>query len=179
MLFRSIKIDNVKKRLKEGKETLKNIKFTHDIEDFNSGVVNSSYKLLPTMQEKVRAQMELCKKLRAVDEKDVARLVIERHFIRDIRGNLRKFSMQGFRCVACNEKFRRPPLTGKCIKCGGKIIFTISEGSILKYMQPALDLAKNFNSSAYLTESLELTEMYIQSIFGKDLEKQETISKWF
>ena len=87
--------------------------------------------------------------------------------------------MQGFRCVACNEKFRRPPLMGKCIKCGGKIIFTISEGSILKYMQPALDLAKNFNSSAYLTESLELTEMYIQSIFGKDAEKQETINKWF
>ena len=174
-----MKMDNVKTRLKNGEETLQNIKFTHDIIDFNSGVINSSYKLLPTMQEKVSAQMDLCKKLRAVDESDVARLVIERHFIRDTRGNLRKFSMQGFRCVACNEKFRRPPLIGKCIKCGGKILFTISEGSILKYMQPALDLAKNFNSSAYLTESLELTEMYIQSIFGKEKEKQEGLGKWF
>ena len=123
--------------------------------------------------------MSLCKKIRAVYTSDVARLIIERHFVRDIRGNLRKFSMQGFRCVACNEKFRRPPLIGRCTKCGGKIIFTISEGSILKYMQPALDLAKNFNLSAYLTESLDLTEMYIQSIFGKDAEKQEMINKWF
>ena len=141
--------------------------------------LNSSYKSLPTMREKVNSQMMLCGKIRAVDIKDVSRLIIERHFIRDIRGNLRKFSMQGFRCVACNEKFRRPPLQGKCTKCGGKLLFTISEGSILKYMQPALDLARNYNASPYLLESLELTEMYIQSIFGKDLEKQEALGKWF
>jgi len=174
-----LKMDNVKKRLKEGKDTFTGVKFTHDCFDFNAGVVNSSYKLLPTMQEKVNAQMDLCKKIRAVDVEDVARLVIERHFIRDTRGNLRKFSMQVFRCVACNTKYRRPPLVGKCVKCGGRIIFTISEGSILKYMQPALDLARNYNSSPYLLESLELTEMYIQSIFGKDAEKQEKINKWF
>ena len=30
-----------------------------------------------------------------------------------------------------------------------------------------------------LLENLELTEMYIQSIFGKDAEKQEKIDKWF
>jgi DNA polymerase II large subunit len=131
------------------------------------------------MQEKVDAQMDLCSKIRAVDITDVSRLVIERHFIRDTRGNLRKFSMQGFRCVGCNGKFRRVPLAGKCTKCGGKIIFTITEGSILKYMQPALELARKYHVSLYLLESLELTEMYIQSIFGKDSEKQENINKWF
>ncbi|MDO8564109.1 MAG: hypothetical protein Q7R87_03810, partial [Nanoarchaeota archaeon] len=98
-----------------------------------------------------------------------------RHFIRDTRGNLRKFSQQGFRCSKCNDKYRRPPLTGKCLKCGGRLIFTISEGSILKYMQPALDLAKRYNVQPYLLESLELTEMYIYSIFGKEKEKQETL----
>ena len=174
-----LKLDNVKKRLKEGKDTFTGVKFTHECSDFNAGIVNSSYKLLPTMQEKVNAQMDLCKKIRAVDVEDVARLIIERHFIRDTRGNLRKFSMQVFRCVACNTKYRRPPLIGKCGKCGGRLIFTISEGSILKYMQPALELARNYNSSQYLLESLELTEMYIQSIFGKDAEKQEKINKWF
>ena len=111
--------------------------------------------------------------------RDVSRLIIERHFIRDTRGNLRKFSQQGFRCVNCNEKFRRPPLTGKCTRCGGKIIFTISEGSILKYMQPALNLARAYKVEPYLLESLELTEMYIQSIFGKESEKQEALGKWF
>ena len=131
------------------------------------------------MKEKVASQMRLCGKIRALDIKDVSRLIIERHFIRDIKGNLRKFSMQEFRCVNCNDKYRRPPLTGKCTNCGGKIIFTISEGSILKYLQPALDLARNYNASPYLLENLELTERYIQSIFGKEKEKQEMIAKWF
>jgi DNA polymerase II large subunit len=174
-----VKVDNIKRRLKEGQNPFENISFTLDCDDFNAGVVNSSYKSLPTMQEKVDAQMDLCSKLRAVDITDVSRLVIERHFIRDTRGNLRKFSMQGFRCVGCNGKFRRVPLCGKCTKCGGKIIFTITEGSILKYMQPALELARKYHVSLYLLESLELTEMYIQSIFGKEKEKQESIGKWF
>jgi DNA polymerase II large subunit len=84
-----------------------------------------------------------------------------------------------FRCVGCNAKYRRPPIAGKCTKCAGRLIFTISEGSILKYMQPALDLAKNFKVSPYLLESLELNQMYIESIFGREKEKQESIAKWF
>jgi DNA polymerase II large subunit len=174
-----IKVENVKKRLREGKNTFTDIKFTHDCSDFNSGVLNSSYKVLPTMEEKVWDMMDLCNKLRAVDVSDVARLVIERHFIRDTRGNLRKFSQQVFRCVGCNAKYRRVPLAGKCSKCGGRLIFTISEGSVLKYMQPALALARKYEVSSYLLESLELTEMYIQSIFGREKEKQEALGKWF
>ncbi len=172
-------IETVKTRLKKGGDVFTKINFTHGSSNINDGVLNSSYKILPTMDEKVNKQMDLCRKLRAVDLADVARLTIERHFIRDTRGNLRKFSMQVFRCVGCNEKYRRPPLAGKCGKCGGRLIFTISEGSILKYMQKALELARNFGVSAYLLESLELTEMYIQSIFGKEKEKQEALGKWF
>jgi len=174
-----VRVDNVKSRLANGQDPFTHIQYTHETTDFNAGVINSSYKILPTMQEKVFEQMDLCKKIRAVDVADVARLVIERHFIRDTRGNLRKFSMQGFRCVSCNAKYRRPPLAGKCTKCGGKIIFTISEGSILKYMQPALDLAKTYGASPYLLENLELTEMYIHSIFGKEKEKQAGLSEFF
>lgn len=173
-----IKMEQVKNRLGTGNE-FHDLWFSYDTEDINLGPLCSSYKILPTMGEKVASQMELGTKIRAVDTSDVSRLVIERHFIRDIRGNLRKFSMQGFRCVDCNEKFRRPPLIGKCNKCGGKILFTITEGSIMKYVQPALDLARKYGSSAYLLESLELAEMYIQSIFGKEKERQEALKKWF
>jgi len=122
--------------------------------------------------------MELAEKIRAVDTTDVARLVIERHFIRDIRGNLRKFSQQQFRCVDCNEKFRRPPLTGKCTNCEGKIIFTIHEGSILKYLEPAMQLGLKYSITPYLKQSLELTKSYIESIFGRETEKQEALEKW-
>ena len=120
--------------------------------------------------------MELVEKIRAVDTSDVARLIIDRHFIRDMRGNLRKFSMQGFRCVACNEIMRRPPLSGVCISCGGKLIFTIHEGGIKKYLEPALDLSKKYNLSPYLRQNLELIKRYIDSIFGKELEKQAGLS---
>ena len=172
-------IDNVRNRLKAGVDPFTNVCFTHPCSDINSGVVNSSYKSLPTMEEKVQNQMDLAEKIRAVDTSDVARLVIERHFIRDIRGNLRKFSTQQFRCVGCNAKFRRPPLVGKCTSCGGRIIFTISEGSILKYLEPALQLAHKYNVSDYIKQNLELTQKYIESIFGKEIEKQQKMSKWF
>ncbi len=173
-----IKMEQVKGRL-GGDREFTDLHFSYPTTNLNFGAQCSSYKTLPTMQEKVEAMMILCKKLRAVDVSDVARLVIERHFIRDTRGNLKKFSMQVFRCIGCNESYRRPPLVGKCLKCGGRLIFTISEGSILKYMQPALDLAHNYHVSAYLLENLELTQMYIQSIFGREKEKQESIAKWF
>jgi len=174
-----IEIEMVKQRLKEGKSPLINIGFTHDCIDFNDGITNSSYKTIPNMQEKVKSQMELVEKLRAVDNTDVARLVIDRHFIRDLRGNLRKFSQQQFRCVNCNYKYRRPPLAGKCEKCNGKIIFTISYGSIVKYLEPALQLAEKYGIPAYLHQSLILARRYIESIFGKEKEKQESIEKWF
>jgi DNA polymerase II large subunit len=156
-----------------------NLHYSHETSHISDATVCSAYKTLATMQEKVKYQMELAEKIRASDASDVARLVIERHFIRDIRGNLRKFSTQQFRCVQCNTKYRRPPLIGKCLHCGGKIIFTISEGSIIKYLEPAMQLAKKYHVSAYLQQSLELTRGYIESIFGRDIEKQQDLEKWF
>ncbi len=173
-----VNIETVKSFLEEGKNSFENMGYTHDSSNIHSGVFNSSYKSLPSMREKVLGQMELANKLRSVDEADVARLVIERHFIRDIRGNLRKFSHQQFRCVKCNEKYRRPPLVGVC-KCGGKIIFTISEGSIKKYLDPAMELAENYAIPPYTKQSLELAKLYIESIFGRETEKQVDLNKWF
>jgi DNA polymerase II large subunit len=173
-----IKIEQLRDHLGKDREYY-GFGFTHDVSDFNTGVRCSAYKYLPSMQEKVLGQMQIAELIRAVDEEDVARLVIERHFIRDIRGNLRKFSTQQFRCVNCNEKYRRPPLAGVCSKCQGKIIFTVAEGFIVKYLQPTLDLAEKFNLPSYLRQSLELTKLRIESMFGKDPEKQEGLNKWF
>ncbi len=180
MHSKEIKIEMVKQRIGRGEDPYVNTGFTHDSVNFNAGATCSSYKTLPTMQDKVRAQMELCTKLRSVDQGDVARLIIDRHFMRDLKGNLRKFSQQNFRCGKCNEIYRRPPLNGRCSNCGNnKLIFTISYGSIVKYLEPALDLTKNFNVPAYIRQDLELTKKYIEGIFGKDSEKQESIEKWF
>ena len=172
-------IPNVRLFLKEGKDPFVGVGHTHDTTNFNDGVLCSSYKSLETMQDKVDHQMNLVEKIRAVDTSDAARLVIDRHFLKDLKGNLRKFSMQGFRCVSCNEIMRRPPLTGVCSKCGGKIIFTVNEGGIKKYLDPALTLAERYNLSTYLKQNLQILKDNIDSIFGKELEKQKSIAEYF
>ena len=117
--------------------------FTHPTTTINSGVFCSAYKTLPSMQDKLMSQMNLAEKLCAVDTTDVAQLVIDKHFMKDLKGNLRKFSQQQFRCSTCNEKYRRPPLKGKCTKCGGKLIFTIYEGSVGNYLETSISLTQN------------------------------------
>ena len=62
--------------------------------------------------------------------------------------------------------------------CGGKILFTISYGSIVKYLEPATELANNYNVPPYIKQNLLLTRRYIESIFGKETEKQEALGKW-
>ncbi len=172
-----VKVEQLKARLGTDKQYA-GYGFTHDTTNINNGVRYSAYKKIPTMQEKVQRQMRLTEKIRAADENDVARLVIEKHFIKDIKGNLRKFSMQQFRCVNCNTKYRRPPLSGKC-GCGGKLIFTISDGSIVKYLEPSLQLAEKYDLPFYLKQTLELTKNRIESVFGRDKERQNALSRWF
>ncbi len=172
-------VDLISDVLKQGKDPFRNIGFTHNTSNINHGVVCSAYKKLGEMQEKVTHQMELVEKLRSADTSDTAKLMIDRHFLRDMLGNLRKFSQQDFRCVNCNEILRRPPLKGKCPKCGGKIIFTIHEGGIKKYLEPSLNLSKKYHLSTYMHQNIELVKRYIDSIFGKELEKQESINQWF
>src|SRR3970282_1093726 len=114
------------------------------------------YKSLATMQDKVNHQMGLVEKLRSADTSDTARLVIDRHFIKDMKGNLRGFSTQTFRCVGCNEILRRPPLSGVCNVCGGKLIFTVNEGGVKKYLDIAINLADKYNVPPYMKQNLEM-----------------------
>jgi DNA polymerase II large subunit len=157
------------------------IGYTHPVTDMNAGVLCSSYKTLPSMREKLEEQMKLAEQLVAVDEADVARLVIEKHFIRDVKGNLRKFSIQQFRCLKCNEKYRRPPIArgGACVACGGKVSFTISEGSVVKYLEPMESLAKTYNLAPYLRQTIDLTRRRTEEVFGKDAEQQLGLGAWF
>ncbi|MDO8661022.1 MAG: DNA polymerase II large subunit [Candidatus Woesearchaeota archaeon] len=153
--------------------------FTHDCADINKSIHCSAYKTLPSMEDKLKGQMLLAERIRAVDVEDVARLVIEKHFLKDAKGNLRKFSTQEFRCVGCNTKYRRPPLIGKCLHCKGKLIFTVSEGNVVKYVEPAISLANKYNLSPYLKQTLNLLQRRIEAVFGKDKEKQTGLGAWF
>jgi len=153
--------------------------YTHPTLSINSGVNLSAYKTLETMEDKLKGQMRLAEKIRAVDAPLVAQMVIEKHFLKDIKGNLRRFSSQNFRCIKCNEIFRRPPLRGKCSVCAGKLVFTVSEMSIIKYLEPALSLAKLYSVDNYVQQTLEITKVRYLEVFGKDTEKQEGLGRWF
>ena len=70
-------------------------------------------------------------------------------------------------------------MVGKCIKCGGKIIFTISQGSVIKYLEPSMSLAEKYNVPPYLKQSLDLTRRRIEGVFGKEKEIQAGLGRWF
>ena len=166
------KIEQLGDRLGKS-DQYENFGYTHSVDNINKGVLCSAYKTELSMNDKLIGQMEIAKKVRAVDMDDVAKLVIQKHFIRDIKGNLRKFSMQRFRCVNCNEKYRRPPLCARCTSCSnGKLIFTITEGSVIKYLYPSLLLASKYDFSPYLKQTLDLLKINIEAVFGKEKDKQ-------
>lgn len=166
------------KRLAEklGSNDYNGIGFTHDVSDLNYGVLVSQYKKLATMREKIEKQMQLAEKIVAVNPDDVARILVEKHFLKDIKGNLREFSRQEFRCVSCNEKYRRIPLSGRCEKCGGKIILTVAEGVVYKYLESCEELANKYKLPNYLLQSLEIIKRRMNSLFGR--EKQTSLTTY-
>ena len=165
-----IKIDIVQNILKT--EPYKNLRFTHSTSDVSGDIFESTYVRLKTMVEKVDSQLKIAEKIRAVNETEVAELVINSHFLRDAYGNLRAFARQKFRCVKCNKSYRRIPLVGKCTKCGGKLLLTVSEGSIRKYIGISLKLSEKYNVAPYMKQRLMLLQREVDSLFVNDLSKQ-------
>jgi DNA polymerase II large subunit len=154
--------------------------FTHDTADINAGPAISSYKTLGTMMEKMTAQMELARKIRAVDEADVGARVIGTHFLPDLMGNLKAFSRQKVRCPKCNEKFRRMPLKGVCLACGNpNLTLTVHEGSVRKYLEVSKTIATKYKIDAYTHQRILLLESAVESLFTNDKVKKAKLSDFF
>ncbi|WP_284012669.1 DNA polymerase II large subunit [Halobaculum litoreum] len=172
----------VEDRIQLGEDTLgtddeyRGFDHTHDTTDIALGPDLSAYKTLGSMMDKMDAQLALARKLRAVDETDVAERVIEYHFLPDLIGNLRAFSRQETRCLDCGEKYRRMPLTGDCRECGGDMTLTVHRGSVNKYMDVALEVAKEFGCREYTVQRLEILERSLESVFENDKNKQGSIA---
>ena len=166
--------------------------FTHDAQSIDSGPENSSYKTLDTMIDKMNAQLLLGQQLRGVDVRNVASQVVESHFLPDLRGNLRAFTRQKFRCVRCGESFRRFPLSGKCIKsadnsrgrqgmrsgidfargeahlCGGNLALTVSEGSVRKYIRVMQHVIEHYEVDLYTKQRVDGLVNSTDSLFKND-----------
>jgi DNA polymerase II large subunit len=149
---------------------------THDTADLALGPDLSAYKTLGSMEEKMDAQLDLARRIRAVEEGDVAERIIEYHFLPDLLGNLRAFSRQETRCLDCGEKYRRPPLSGSCRECGGDVNLTVHEGSVNKYMETAIRVAEEFDARDYTKQRLAVLERALERTFENDHNKQSGIA---
>jgi len=154
-------------------QILQPIGFSHEIGDISTGTHESAYTQLPTMIDKMAAQLGLAEKIRAVVPADVARRVLSTHLMRDLIGNLRAFSTQRMRCMKCNAKFRRPPLKGVCPRCGGKISMTVYRGTIEKYLDLARDLVRRYDLGTYNSQRLVLIQEELKSLFQEETQEKK------
>jgi len=170
-------IDLVASRLGKPSQ-LEGYRYTVPTSDINAGSLESSYKKLRTMLEKLESQLALAETIDAVDASEVASKVLTTHFIRDIAGNLRAFTTQSFRCKKCNKRFRRIPLSGKCPKCHGEIATTVYRGSIEKYQELARRLVERYNLPEYYAQRLSLIREEISLVFEAKKPKQATLAEF-
>ncbi|HUK26794.1 MAG TPA: DNA polymerase II large subunit [Candidatus Acidoferrales bacterium] len=165
-------IETVQDRL-GSQAVLESLGFTQEISDIGSGNLQSAYKQLGSMIDKVTLQLKLAEEVKAVEAGEVAKRVLSTHFMRDLTGNLKAFAGQRFRCTNCNAKFRRVPLKGTCSRCGGKLSLTVYRGSVEKYLTVAQDLVKRYDLGKYHEQRLVLLHEEINSIFSEHEEKKK------
>lgn len=145
--------------------------YSHQTYDINLGNAISAYTTLGAMINKLEAQLSLARQIVAVDATIVAKKVLTTHFIRDIAGNLKAFTSQRMRCKKCNAKYRRIPLSGRCLKCNSKLLLTVHRKGIEKYMSTAQKLVSEYKLDNYYKQRLDLIKNEINQIFSDQIEE--------
>jgi len=149
--------------------------YTHETSDISEGPAESAYKTLETMMDKMNAQLELARKIRAVDTRDVASRVITKHFLPDMIGNLKSFSSQSLRCTKCGAKYRRIPLIGRCY-CGNNLTLTVHEKSVKKYLEISKEIGEKYDIDPYTQQRIAIVEESMNSLFESDKIKRCKLS---
>lgn len=150
--------------------------FNYPIEtvSIEGGPLTTAYDKIKSMMDKVEKQLQLADRIRAVDSKDVAERLLKHHFIPDLMGNLRAFSTQTVRCTKCGTKYRRVPLRGVCTRCKGKLILTVHEGNVNKYLEAAFKLSKQYQLGTFVQQQISLIEKGLRTLIP---EKEDTIKE--
>jgi DNA polymerase II large subunit len=157
-------IDTIRKRVNL-QEQFYNYGFTHDTSSITLRAPRSAYSTLITLNEKIAKQIEVAEKIEAVSAKQVVESIIKTHLIRDIAGNMKKYSTQSFKCRACSRSLRRPTVSGRCDICGGEIRETLTKGSVQKYLTIARKLAHEYDVDEYIRERLDLLVREMDQLF--------------
>lgn len=142
------------------------------------GPLTTEYDKLKTMIDKVKKQLELAKKIRSVDSKDVAERLLKHHFIPDLAGNMRAFATQKFRCTKCGVKYRRVPLKGVCKICNGNLALTVHEGNVSKYLEAAFSLTKDYQLEVFIRQQIKLIEKGLRALIPVTKDEATSLSKF-
>ena len=199
----SKKTPNPKEVLKAGIKTVETVLgtpqesrgfgFTHGTRNCADGPENNPYNTLDSMRQKTMVQFALGNTLYSVDNTEQSSKLIDRHLIRDMRGNLRAFGQQKVRCTKCGTSYRRPPINGQCrtvvetkkdpfkgeqvdVLCPGNIILTVSQGAINKYDGLMGELVEKWGCDEYTSQMYQLVSQWVSETFRSEEEsKQKTL----
>jgi len=170
-------IDTVGKRIGSVLQ-YEGLSYTHATSNVAQGPLASAYGE-GSMVEKIDKQLDLALRIRAVDPNDVVARIVVHHFLPDLIGNLKAFSSQQVRCTKCGTKFRRIPLRGKCLACGGNLTLTVHESSVKKYLEISKRISQQFEVSNYLRQRIDLIEDAIASLFTNDKTQDLKLDDFF
>ncbi|MDH2901703.1 MAG: hypothetical protein PXY39_12110, partial [archaeon] len=149
--------------------------FTHDTNTITVKQGRSSYSTLVTLQEKLDRQIELAQKIMAVNPNEVVKSVLRTHLLPDIIGNTKAFTAERFRCKSCNVKYRRIPLRGTCLSCGGVLQPNTTRGSVEKYLQLGLRLSEKYDVGEYLRSRFVLASEELATLFKPEGQQMEMV----
>lgn len=172
----SSKLDIIENRLDDPKKQHSGFGFTHDTNSITVKQSRSSYSTLVTLQEKLDRQIELAQKIRAVNVDEVVKSVLKTHLLPDIIGNTKAFTAQKFRCKSCDAKFRRMPVRGVCLTCGGVLQANVNRASVEKYLQLGLRLSQRYDVGEYLRSRFVLAAEELATLFkpqGQQMDMNE------
>ena len=139
--------------------------FTHDTDILTVKQNRSSYSTLVTLTEKLDRQIEIAKRINAVNPNDVVKSVLRTHLLPDIIGNTKAYTSQRFRCKDCSTKYRRMPIKGVCLQCGGHLQPSVTRGSVEKYLQLGLRLSAKYDVGEYLRSRFVLASEELATLF--------------
>lgn len=152
--------------------------FTHDTNVITVKQNRSSYSTLVTLTEKLDRQIEIAEKINAVNPNEVVKSVLRTHLLPDIIGNTKAYTSQRFRCKNCSTKYRRMPVKGICLNCGGELQPSVTRGSVEKYLQLGLRLSSKYDVGEYLRSRFVLASEELATLF-KPEGHQSDINDYF
>ncbi len=194
---KSLGVETVEIRLENGLNAFEGFGYTHETTDACQSPKNNPYNTLESMKEKTMLQFELGNVIRAVDNEIQAGKLINRHLIRDMRGNLRAYGQQKTRCTKCGASYRRVPIAGKCINvikkdaenpltgevedliCNHKLILTVHQGSVQKYDGLIAQIIEQYGCDDYTDNLYQLVSSWVADTFSSDEETEQRRLDYF